>query len=216
MASIHQKLGASHQNQRVANETRRRHALASFAHTEGGASSGLSQRQAARSPQAANPCRCSWILTSARTGRANALSRLIERTPLSHSRPIGRAQERPAPKILDSTVAADSRALPPGCQSRQRREFRDGWSRRVEAISAAARLALREVRHRIVKSPRSWVAAAGKDAPSTSARDPALLFRGSAREAASRYPLNANVTVVTALSGIGLDAPARAPAESTS
>jgi aspartate dehydrogenase len=74
----------------------------------------------------------------------------------------------------------------------------------VEALSAAARLGLREVHHRIVKSPVSWGVVGGNAQPAV-AGDPVVLFRGSAREAATRYPLNANVTVVSALSGLGLD-----------
>jgi len=74
----------------------------------------------------------------------------------------------------------------------------------MDALSAAARLGVREVRHRIVKSPRSWDAVAG--ASLLSQDSPRILFRGFAREAAQRYPLNANVTVVSALSGVGLDA----------
>jgi aspartate dehydrogenase len=77
----------------------------------------------------------------------------------------------------------------------------------IDALSAAARLGLQEVRHRIVKSPASWGAAACEKAAAPAARaDPIILFSGCAREAAKRYPLNANVTVVSALSGIGLDA----------
>ncbi|HET9389431.1 MAG TPA: aspartate dehydrogenase [Steroidobacteraceae bacterium] len=74
----------------------------------------------------------------------------------------------------------------------------------MDALSAAARLGMWEVRHRIVKSPRSWGAAAGQNV-SRDVREPVLFFRGSAREAARRYPLNTNVTVVSALSGVGLD-----------
>jgi predicted dinucleotide-utilizing enzyme len=35
--------------------------------------------------------------------------------------------------------------------------------------------------------------------------EPIVLFRGSAREAATRYPLNANVTIVSALASVGVD-----------
>jgi aspartate dehydrogenase len=75
----------------------------------------------------------------------------------------------------------------------------------MDALSAAARVAVREVRHRIVKSPRSWGSVVDERGLSAHAGAPILLFQGSAREAAQRYPLNANVTVVSALSGIGLD-----------
>lgn len=74
----------------------------------------------------------------------------------------------------------------------------------VEALSAAARLSIREVHHRIVKPPASWGIPAG--AQESRAPGASVLFKGSARECATRYPLNANVTVVSALSGVGLDA----------
>jgi aspartate dehydrogenase len=76
----------------------------------------------------------------------------------------------------------------------------------IDGLAAAARLPLREVCHRIIKSPASWGTAVGPEALSAATNDPIVLFRGSAREAASRYPLNANVTIVSALSGMGLDA----------
>jgi aspartate dehydrogenase len=75
----------------------------------------------------------------------------------------------------------------------------------VEALSAAARLGMHEVCHRIVKSPSSWDVAAGQDGLLPGSRAPVVLFRGSAREAATLYPLNANVAVVSALSSIGLE-----------
>ena len=75
----------------------------------------------------------------------------------------------------------------------------------MDGLSAAARIGMREVHHRIVKTPRSWGTSIGQDVLPPGARDPVVLFRGSAREAAMRYPLNANVAVVCALSGIGLD-----------
>jgi aspartate dehydrogenase len=73
----------------------------------------------------------------------------------------------------------------------------------VDALAAAARAGLHEVRHRIVKHPDRWGHAEARDVASASEY---LVFRGSAREAARRYPLNANVTIVSALSGLGLDA----------
>lgn len=73
----------------------------------------------------------------------------------------------------------------------------------MDGLSAASRRGLREVRHRIIKSPKSWGAAAGEGVSSIDRR--VVLFEGPAREAASRFPLNANATVVSALSGLGLD-----------
>lgn len=75
----------------------------------------------------------------------------------------------------------------------------------VEALSAGARLAIRTVRHRIIKSPRSWGPTTDACGESPDSGRPVVLFEGSAREAAKRYPLNANVTVVSALASLGLD-----------
>jgi aspartate dehydrogenase len=74
----------------------------------------------------------------------------------------------------------------------------------LDALSAAGRLRLDEVCHRIVKPPKNWPGTSNQNAP-LDLRDRVVLFSGSAREAAQRYPQNANVTVVTALAGIGLD-----------
>ena len=76
----------------------------------------------------------------------------------------------------------------------------------VDALSAAARAGLHEVRHRIIKHPSRWgQSAVGAQGASSDSAGPIVLFRGSARVAADRYPLNANVTVVTAMAGLGLD-----------
>jgi aspartate dehydrogenase len=75
----------------------------------------------------------------------------------------------------------------------------------VEALSAASRMGLSELKHRIVKPPRSWGSLPHTDDPSLERLEPLVLFRGSAREAAGRYPLNANVTIVSALASVGLD-----------
>lgn len=76
----------------------------------------------------------------------------------------------------------------------------------IDALAGAAVLGLDAVTHRIVKPPVAW-----KGTPAEKLLDLAALrgrtvfFEGSAREAASRYPQNANATVVTSLAGIGLD-----------
>jgi aspartate dehydrogenase len=76
----------------------------------------------------------------------------------------------------------------------------------VDALASAAVLGLDEVTHQIVKPPIAW-----RGTPAEALLDleglpeRAVFFSGSAREAASRYPQNANATVVTALAGVGLD-----------
>jgi aspartate dehydrogenase len=76
----------------------------------------------------------------------------------------------------------------------------------IDALASAAVLGLDNVTHQIVKPPIAW-----KGTPAEKLLDLARLsdrtvfFSGTAREAASQYPQNANATVVTALAGVGLD-----------
>jgi aspartate dehydrogenase len=76
----------------------------------------------------------------------------------------------------------------------------------VDGIAAASALPLDEVVHSIVKPPAAW---RGTPAEEVVALDTltaaATFFSGSAREAAQRFPQNANVAVISALAGIGLD-----------
>jgi aspartate dehydrogenase len=74
----------------------------------------------------------------------------------------------------------------------------------IDALAAAARLGIHEVRHRIIEPPSSWATHANQAMAGVSS-ERVILFRGSAREAARQFPLNANVTIVSALSAIGLD-----------
>ncbi|CAM5763235.1 aspartate dehydrogenase [Bosea minatitlanensis] len=76
----------------------------------------------------------------------------------------------------------------------------------IDGIAAASLLPLDAVVHRIVKPPEAWrgTAAEGLVALDGLTR-PATFFSGTAREAASRFPQNANVAVISALAGIGLD-----------
>jgi aspartate dehydrogenase len=76
----------------------------------------------------------------------------------------------------------------------------------VDALASAAVLDLEEVTHQIVKPPIAWRGTpAAKLLDLERLHERVVFFTGSAREAASRYPQNANATVVTALAGIGLD-----------
>lgn len=101
--------------------------------------------------------------------------------------------------LLDRLIAAaESRGsqilIPPGALAG------------IDGIAAASLLPLDEVVHRIVKPPAAW---RGTTAESLIALDTlteaTAFFSGSAREAASRFPQNANVAVISALAGIGLD-----------
>lgn len=76
----------------------------------------------------------------------------------------------------------------------------------LDALAAAGRLPLQRVSHRIVKPPAAWRGTAAEElidlATLTSAQ---AFFSGTAREAAARFPANANVAVISALAGLGLD-----------
>ncbi|QOF72117.1 aspartate dehydrogenase [Aminobacter sp. SR38] len=74
------------------------------------------------------------------------------------------------------------------------------------ALAAASALPLDEVRHTIVKPPLAWKgtrAAEMIDLDRLARRTE--FFAGTARQAAEAFPQNANVAVISALSGIGLD-----------
>lgn len=76
----------------------------------------------------------------------------------------------------------------------------------IDGIAAAALLPLDEVVHRIVKPPPAWRGTAAESLVALDGLTQATtFFTGTAREAASRFPQNANVAVITALAGIGLD-----------
>ncbi|MEW6644095.1 MAG: aspartate dehydrogenase [Pseudomonadota bacterium] len=76
----------------------------------------------------------------------------------------------------------------------------------LDALAAAGRLPLQRVTHRIVKPPAAWRGTAAEElidlAALTAAQE---FFTGTAREAAARFPANANVAVISALAGLGLD-----------
>ncbi len=76
----------------------------------------------------------------------------------------------------------------------------------IDAIRAAAILPLDDVLHVIAKPPLAWRGTRAEQLLDlASVVERTRFFTGSAREAASTYPQNANATATTALAGIGLD-----------
>lgn len=71
----------------------------------------------------------------------------------------------------------------------------------VDALAAMRLAGLERVAYRSRKPPRAW----GIDAKSERMTEATVLYRGTAREAALRYPKNANVAATVALAGLGFD-----------
>ena len=77
----------------------------------------------------------------------------------------------------------------------------------IDALSAAARMPLDSVTHEVTKPALAWKGTEAEtlcDLASLSGAQ--CFFEGSAREAARRFPQNANVALITALAGLGTDA----------
>jgi aspartate dehydrogenase len=72
----------------------------------------------------------------------------------------------------------------------------------IDGLLAARRLALDTVRYRFVMSPGAWGHAVE---PPKDGGTRTVVYAGSAREAATRYPKHANVTATIALAGTGFE-----------
>lgn len=76
----------------------------------------------------------------------------------------------------------------------------------IDALAAASILPLDSVDHRIVKPPLAWKGTAAEGLVRLEElQEACTFFEGTAREAARRFPANANVAAITALAGLGLD-----------
>lgn len=74
----------------------------------------------------------------------------------------------------------------------------------VDALSAARRMGIDSVQHRIVKPPRAWAGTPAAEMCELDALDgPFAFFTANATETATAFPKNANVAMTTALAGIG-------------
>jgi aspartate dehydrogenase len=76
----------------------------------------------------------------------------------------------------------------------------------MDALAAASALPIEAVTHSIVKPSRAWRGTAAETLLDLDAlTEPKTFFTGTARQAADAFPQNANVAVISALAGIGLD-----------
>lgn len=77
----------------------------------------------------------------------------------------------------------------------------------IDALAAMRLQGLRSVRYRSVKPPAAWRGSPAEQAVDLDRLDGrALLYEGSARAAALRFPQNANVAATVALAGLGFEA----------
>lgn len=76
----------------------------------------------------------------------------------------------------------------------------------VDGIAAGTYGDLKSVTYQSRKPPKAWIGAPGTEGVDlTALSEPVTLFAGTARQAATQYPKNANATATVAFAGLGLD-----------
>lgn len=76
----------------------------------------------------------------------------------------------------------------------------------VDGIAAGTYGKLKSVTYQSRKPPKAWIGSPGTEGVVfTGLDEPLVLFQGTARQAATKYPKNANATATVAFAGLGLD-----------
>lgn len=75
----------------------------------------------------------------------------------------------------------------------------------IDALAAARRIGIDSVRYTRRAPPATWIKSGALNEIAAREKSAKVIFEGSAREAAHRYPKNANVAATIALAGIGFE-----------
>lgn len=157
------------------------------------------------------PCTARWLADPAALADLDA-DMVIEAAGRAAVEPWGLAALRHARSfVISSTSAFCEEGLLEGligCAERHGSQIvvAPGALAGIDALAAASILQLDEVTHRIVKPPIAWKGTPAETLIGLDSLTKAqTFFEGSAREAARQFPANANVAVIAALAGLGLD-----------